>query len=59
MSSKKYFKSVDSLLLHLEHSNFGTEIDYAAPEKRIKQGSLYGFKFIKKPILDENNETGN
>ena len=31
----------------------------AAPEKRLKQGSSYGFKFIKNPRLDENNETGN
>jgi hypothetical protein len=31
----------------------------AVPEKRLKQGSLYGFKFIKNPRLDENNETGN
>ena len=31
----------------------------AEPETRLKQRSLYGFKFIKNPRLDENNETGN
>jgi hypothetical protein len=57
MSSEKYFKSIDSFLLHLEHSNFGTEIDYGT--WKMYKASLYGFKFIKKPRLDENNETGN